>query len=134
LTGQGSARNCFTAAPPERRSRCAGLPHRHRLSDTTQWRPRLGRANDLRGAIQTAATLVIIGATDTTEALASAAAAIGWKTICVDARASFATSERMPSADTLLVKWPAEALAEVAPDEETAIVIVTHDEKFTVPP
>jgi xanthine dehydrogenase accessory factor len=77
--------------------------------------------------------LVIIGATDTTEALASNAAAIGWKTICVDARASFATSERVPSVDTLLVRWPAEALAEVAPDEETAIVIVTHDEKFTAP-
>jgi xanthine dehydrogenase accessory factor len=39
----------------------------------------------------------------------------------------------MPSADELLVAWPDEAFAQVAPDHATAIVILTHDDKFDLP-
>ena len=60
-------------------------------------------------------------------------AGLGWRTIVVDARAAFATPERMPSADELVVRWPAEALAEIAPDHQTAVVVLSHDEKFDVP-
>ena len=31
------------------------------------------------------------------------------------------------------VRWPAEALAESAPDHQTAVVILSHDEKFDIP-
>ena len=47
------------------------------------------------------ARLVVVGAVDTGEALCRAAGALGWRTIVVDARAAFATPERMPSADEL---------------------------------
>ena len=77
--------------------------------------------------------LVIIGAVDTAEALCAAAKLLGWHTICVDARAAFATPERIPSADELVVEWPDVALAEIAPDHGTAIVVLTHDLKFDVP-
>ena len=77
--------------------------------------------------------LVVVGAVDTAEALCSAAKLIGWHTICVDARSRFATRERIPSADELVVQWPDEALAKIAPDHGTAIVVLTHDEKFDVP-
>jgi len=77
--------------------------------------------------------LVVVGAVDTAEALCSAAKLIGWHTICVDARSRFATRERIPSADELVVQWPDEALATIAPDHGTAIVVLTHDEKFDVP-
>ena len=50
-----------------------------------------------------------------------------------DARASFATPERIPSADELLRVWPGEALAQVQPDLGTAIVVLTHDDKFDLP-
>ena len=39
----------------------------------------------------------------------------------------------MPSADQLIPKWPEEALADVAPDHQTAIVVLTHDDKFDEP-
>ena len=39
----------------------------------------------------------------------------------------------MPSADELLVLWPDEALAEVKPDHATAVVVLTHDDKFDIP-
>jgi xanthine dehydrogenase accessory factor len=77
--------------------------------------------------------LVVIGAVDTAEALCAAAGMLGWHTICVDARPLFATRERIPSADELIVGWPEEALAQIAPDHNTAVVTLTHDEKFDVP-
>ena len=68
--------------------------------------------------------LVVIGAVDTAEALCAAAGQLGWHTICVDARPLFATRERIPSADELIVAWPDEALAQIAPDHNTAVVVL----------
>jgi xanthine dehydrogenase accessory factor len=54
--------------------------------------------------------LLVIGAVDTADALCRAAGALGWHTIVADARAKFATRERMPQRDELLVAWPEDAL------------------------
>ena len=77
--------------------------------------------------------LFVYGAVDTADALCGAARAIGWRTIVADARGRFATRERLPSADEIIVAWPDEALAQVAPDHTTAILVLTHDDKFDVP-
>ncbi|MCW2976439.1 MAG: hypothetical protein JWM06_1720 [Actinomycetia bacterium] len=77
--------------------------------------------------------LVVIGAVDTAEALCAAAKMLGWHTICIDPRALFATRERIPSADELIAEWPDDALARVAPDHNTAVIALTHDEKFDLP-
>ena len=45
----------------------------------------------------------------------------------------FATEERLPSAGEVLVAWPDDALARVTPDHDTAVVVLTHDDKFDVP-
>jgi xanthine dehydrogenase accessory factor len=78
-------------------------------------------------------TLVAVGAVDTGEAVCAAARALGWHTVCVDARARFATTERVPSADRIVVAWPEEAFAEIGLDRDTAVIVLTHDEKFDVP-
>jgi xanthine dehydrogenase accessory factor len=77
--------------------------------------------------------LFVYGAVDTAEALCRGAKLLGWTAIVADARAKFATSERIPSADQLIVEWPEEALDQVAPDHQTAIVVLTHDDKFDEP-
>jgi xanthine dehydrogenase accessory factor len=77
--------------------------------------------------------LFVYGAVDTAEALCRAAKLLGWRTVVADARASFATPERIPSADELLLLWPDEALAEVRPDFDTAVLVLTHDDKFDLP-
>ena len=77
--------------------------------------------------------LFVYGAVDTADALCAAAKAIGWRTIVADARGRFATHERLPHADEILVAWPEEALAQVAPDHTTAILVLTHDDKFDLP-
>src|SRR5581483_6969019 len=77
--------------------------------------------------------LFVYGATDTAEALCRGAKLLGWRTIVADARASFATEDRIPSADELLLLWPDEALAQVQPDPGTAVIVLTHDDKFALP-
>ena len=77
--------------------------------------------------------LVVYGAVDTAEALCRGAKLLGWSAIVADARARFATRERVPSADEIVVAWPEEALAQVRPDLGTAVVVLTHDDKFDLP-
>jgi xanthine dehydrogenase accessory factor len=77
--------------------------------------------------------LFVYGAVDTADALCAAARGLGWRTIVADARGRFATKERLPNADEILVAWPDEALTQVQPDHATAIVVLTHDDKFDLP-
>jgi xanthine dehydrogenase accessory factor len=77
--------------------------------------------------------LFVYGAVDTAEALCRGAKLLGWTAIVADARGKFATAERIPSADQLIVEWPQEALDQVVPDHQTAVVVLTHDDKFDEP-
>lgn len=77
--------------------------------------------------------LFVYGAVDTAQSLCALARELGWRTVVADARARFATRERMPSADELIVAWPEEAFARVTPDHATAVVILTHDDRFDLP-
>ena len=77
--------------------------------------------------------LFVYGAVDTAEALCAGAKLLGWATVVADGRAAFATRERIPSTDELIVAWPDEAFARVEPDHATAIVVLTHDDKFDLP-
>ena len=77
--------------------------------------------------------LLVFGAVDTAEALCMAAKQLGWRTVVADARSKFATAERIPSADELLVEWPDEVLARAEPDPWTAVVVLTHEDRFDIP-
>jgi xanthine dehydrogenase accessory factor len=77
--------------------------------------------------------LLVFGAVDTAEALCRAAGSVGWRTIVSDARGKFATAERLPSADEIVVAWPDETIARIQPDHATAVVVLTHDDRFDVP-
>jgi xanthine dehydrogenase accessory factor len=77
--------------------------------------------------------LLIFGAVDLAEELSRAAKGLGWRTVVADARARFATAERIPSADELLVAWPEEVLQQFEPDDRTAVVVLTHEDRWDVP-
>jgi xanthine dehydrogenase accessory factor len=77
--------------------------------------------------------LLVFGAVDLAEELCRAAKGLGWRTVVADARARFATPERVPSADELVVAWPEKALAQFAPDDRTAVVVLTHEDRWDVP-
>ena len=77
--------------------------------------------------------LVVVGAVDTAEALCALARGIGWHTVCVDARAAFATRARIPSAHELIVAWPDDAFRQIPLDRDTAVVTLAHDDRFDIP-
>ncbi len=77
--------------------------------------------------------LVIFGALDISEALCRAAHGLGWQTIVVEARKAVAIVDRVPSADKIVAEWPEEALTRIHPDADTAVLALTHDEKFDIP-
>jgi xanthine dehydrogenase accessory factor len=79
------------------------------------------------------AHLVIIGAIHIAVPLHRLAKLMGYRVTVIDARAKFATKERFPDADELIVAWPDEAMAKVAIDNSTYVVILTHDPKFDLP-
>jgi xanthine dehydrogenase accessory factor len=79
------------------------------------------------------AHLVIIGAIHIAIPLHRLAKLMGYRVTVIDARAKFATKERFPDADELIVSWPDEAMAKITIDPSTYIVILTHDPKFDLP-
>ena len=79
------------------------------------------------------AQLVIIGAIHIAIPLHRLAKLMGYRVTVVDARSKFATRERFPEADELIVAWPDEAMAKITVDNSTYVVILTHDPKFDLP-
>ena len=79
------------------------------------------------------AHLIIIGAIHIAIPLHRLAKLMGYRVTIVDARAKFATKERFPEADELLVAWPDEAMARLEIDNSSYVVILTHDPKFDLP-
>lgn len=79
------------------------------------------------------AHMVILGAIHIAMPLHRLAKLMGYRVTVVDARGKFATEERFPEADELIVAWPDEALAQIPIDRSTAVVVLTHDPKFDMP-
>ena len=79
------------------------------------------------------AHLVIVGAIHIAIPLHRLAKLMGYRVTVVDARAKFATKERFPDADQLVIAWPDEALVKIELDSSTYVVILTHDPKFDLP-
>ncbi len=79
------------------------------------------------------AHLIIVGAIHIAIPLHRLAKLMGYRVTVVDARAKFATKERFPDADELIVAWPDEAIARLTIDNSSYVVILTHDPKFDLP-
>jgi xanthine dehydrogenase accessory factor len=81
--------------------------------------------------------LIVFGALDLADAVAHAATIVGYRTVVCDARPIFATEERFPHADEVVVAWPHEYLTaqwdKGLIDCTTALCVLTHDAKFDVP-
>lgn len=77
--------------------------------------------------------LIIVGASHIAIPLVTLAKALDFYTIVLDARSAFATRERFPHADELIVDWPAEAMQKLSPNASTCVVCLSHDEKLDNP-
>jgi xanthine dehydrogenase accessory factor len=77
--------------------------------------------------------MYVFGAVDHAAAVARIGKFLGYRVTVCDARARFATRERFPDVDEIVVEWPDEFLRHAPVDERTAICVLTHDHKFDVP-
>jgi xanthine dehydrogenase accessory factor len=78
-------------------------------------------------------TLIIIGAGHISIPLSQLARVLGYHVTVIDARETFATPERLPEANDIIVEWPDEALARIPVTPSTAVAVLTHDDKFDAP-
>jgi xanthine dehydrogenase accessory factor len=77
--------------------------------------------------------MYVFGAVDHAAAVAQVGRFLGYRVTVCDARARFATRERFPDVDELVIEWPDRFLSQAPVDERTVICVLTHDHKFDVP-
>lgn len=77
--------------------------------------------------------LVIVGAGHIAIPLTVFAKTLNYRVVVVDARSAFATRERFPLADELIVAWPDEVLEQMDLNPSTSLAVLTHDPKFDEP-
>lgn len=75
-------------------------------------------------------TLILAGAGHVAQPMATLGKLLGFRVIVVDDRAEYATKERFPEADKLIVDDWGKALREVPIDEHTYVVILTYAGEF----
>lgn len=71
--------------------------------------------------------LVIVGAGNDAQPLTAMASLLGWNIIVIDGRPAYATQQRFPKANRISVTKPTAILSAVEVDEQTAIVLMTHN-------
>ena len=77
--------------------------------------------------------LFLIGAALAAQPLARMAGDVGFRVTVVDPRAAFATRERFPTADAVIVEWPDRVLERAELDAYSYVVMLLHDPKFDIP-
>lgn len=78
-------------------------------------------------------TLIVFGAGHVSIPLIKLAHDLGLKTVVVDGRPRFATKERFPNVDELLIGIPSEIAQTLAYTSSTFVVLVAHDYKYDLP-
>nr|WP_095932663.1 XdhC/CoxI family protein [Streptomyces sp. Tue6028] len=77
--------------------------------------------------------MIVFGAVDFAAALVRAGKFLGHHVTVCDARPVFATRNRFPEADEVVVDWPHRYLRNTATDHRTVLCVLTHDAKFDIP-
>jgi xanthine dehydrogenase accessory factor len=74
--------------------------------------------------------LVIAGAGNDVMPLVEMAHLLGWHTTVADGRPHYATSQRFPGADRVLVAKPGQLLRQISVDAQTVFVLMTHNYQY----
>lgn len=80
--------------------------------------------------LKPAVSLIIAGGGNDAIPLTEMAAILGWQTTVVDGRANYATPERFPAAQQVLVAKPQQVLPKIKLDEQTVLVLMTHNYNY----
>ncbi|HUG47991.1 MAG TPA: XdhC family protein [Candidatus Limnocylindria bacterium] len=77
--------------------------------------------------------LVVFGAVQEAMPLVRFARELDWRVAVVDARSAFATRERFPQANELLVGWPDEVAGSLRLEASDSVAVLSHDPKLDEP-
>ncbi len=77
--------------------------------------------------------MLIFGAGHIAQPLSKIARELGFRVIVADARETWATEERFPDVDRLIVGWPDVVFEQVPLDHRTYVVLLNHDARFEDP-
>src|SRR5436190_2655855 len=75
-------------------------------------------------------SIIIIGAGNDVMPVVNMAEILGWETTVVDGRANYAKQERFASACQVLVSKPENVLEQIAIDEHTVFLLMTHNYNY----
>jgi xanthine dehydrogenase accessory factor len=102
------------------------------LAEELIWAERTVRRDELFvDVVAPTPRLLIFGAVEYSNHLSQIASGAGWRAFVIDPRARFATRERFPAAEDVLVAWPDAALEQLGGiDPATYIAVLTHDPKI----
>lgn len=76
--------------------------------------------------------LVIVGAGNDSQPLVNMASLLGWDTVVVDSRPSYANKERFPNANKICIADYANITSSINFDEQTAVVLMTHNYNYDI--
>ena len=77
--------------------------------------------------------LLVFGAGHIAQPLSRIAQELGFRVTVADARQAWATPERFPNVDRLIVGWPEAVFQQVVLDPHTYVVLLSHDARFEDP-
>jgi xanthine dehydrogenase accessory factor len=77
--------------------------------------------------------MLIFGAGHIAQPLSLFARELGFRVVVADARATWATAERFPNVDELIVAWPDGVFDHIDADRRTYVVLLSHDSRFEIP-
>jgi xanthine dehydrogenase accessory factor len=77
--------------------------------------------------------LIIVGGVHTAIPLVTFAKTLGFKTIVIDPRRHFGSTNRFNHADQVINSWPQNALRDINLTTSTAVAVLTHDPKIDDP-
>jgi xanthine/CO dehydrogenase XdhC/CoxF family maturation factor len=80
--------------------------------------------------LKPAVSLVVVGAGNDAVPLTEMASILGWQVTVVDGRANYAAPDRFPAAQQVLVAKPEQVLPKIALDEQTVLVLMTHNYNY----
>lgn len=77
--------------------------------------------------------MLIFGAGHIAQPLSLFSRELGFRVVVADARATWATPERFPNVDELIVAWPDGVFDHIEADRRTYVVLLSHDSRFEIP-
>jgi xanthine/CO dehydrogenase XdhC/CoxF family maturation factor len=82
--------------------------------------------------VSPALSLVIFGAGNDTMPLVKIAYVLGWETTVVDGRPNYATAQRFPAADRIIIAKPEHAMSQLVFDRYSVALLMTHNYNYDI--